>query len=80
MSKYVDTNFLFKGELCSLGEEIQTQIFIDMYKINEVIMQTEEYSHKCINELASEENKVLRTLFEARQVAGSATGKEWKTA
>ena len=80
MSKYEDTSFLFKGELRSLGEEIQSQIFIEMYKINEVITQTEEYFHKWINKLVPEENEVPKTLFEARQVAGSATGKQWKAA
>ena len=46
-----------------------------VYNLNEVIMQTQRYffSHNWVNQLFSEENKVPRTQFEARKVAGSAT-------
>ena len=37
------------------------------------------FFHRRINKLFSEENKVSRTLFEAREVAGSATYKQSKT-
>ena len=37
------------------------------------------FLYKWINKLLSEEYKVPRTLFEARQVAGSATYKQSKT-
>ena len=52
-----------------------------LYNINEVIIQTQKYiyiffSDNWINKLFSEENKVPRTLFEARNVAGSATYKD----
>ena len=53
-----------------------------IYNIIEVIKQTLKYVlfHNWVNKLFSEENKVLRTLFEARKVAGSATSKQSKTA
>ena len=35
--------------------------------------------HNWINQLFSEENKVPRTLFEAKKVAGSATYEQSKT-
>ena len=56
----------FAGALCSFGKEIQT------VNLNvKIIIQTH-----CINKLFLEENKVIRTLFEARKVAGSATYKQ----
>ena len=56
-----------KGGLCSFGEEIQSSI----NSINEVILQTQKCAFS--NKLFSEENKVLRTPFETRKVAGSGT-------
>ena len=55
-------NFYIKGAICCSGEEMQTQT-VDLF-------------HKWINKLFSEQNKVLRMLFEATQVAGSATYKQ----
>ena len=65
-----------EGALCSSGEEIQTQNF-NIYIINEVMEQA--LFHIWMNKLFSEENKVPRTLFEGRKVAGSATYKQNKT-
>ena len=36
------------------------------------------FSHKWINKLFSEENKVPRTLFEARKAAGSTKYKQYE--
>ena len=57
--------------LCSL--KIQTQIF-NIYDTDEVKMQVQGclFLNDWINKLFSEENKVPRTLFGARRVAGSA--------
>ena len=66
---------------CSIEEEICTQN-CNNCNINEVIMQTQKYVfffHKWINKLLTEEDKVHRTLFEARKVAGSAIYKQNKT-
>ena len=51
---------------------VQTQNF-DIYNIHEVIIQTQK------NKLFSLDNKVPRTLFEARKLAGYATFKQSKT-
>ena len=53
---------------------------LKIYNINEVMIQTHKYKffHEWINKLFSEENQV-RTLFEARKVAGSAIYKQSKT-
>ena len=57
----------------------QTQNF-NIYNVNKVIIQTQNIYliHKWVNKLFSEENKVPRTLYEARKVAGSATYKQSK--
>ena len=63
------------GALRSFGEEIKTQN-CNIYNIKRVMIRTQIYIifyHNLINELFSEENKVPRTLFGARKVAGSAT-------
>ena len=56
---------MFEGALCSFGKEIQN---LNVYTINEVMIEV-------LNKQAVE-NKVHRTLFEARKVAGSATYKQ----
>ena len=73
---------MFKGALCSIEEETQTQIF-NIYNISEVIIQIENkiknkniyFYYYWINKLFSE---VPGTLFESEKVAGSATYK-WST-
>ena len=67
---------VFKGALRSFGEALQTQSF-DVDNVNYVIMHT--LFHDWINKPFSEENKHPRRLFEAREVAGSATYKQSKT-
>ena len=57
-----------KGALCSFGE-IQTQIFF--LKLRNIY-----FFHNWINKMFSKENKVTRTLSEARKVAGSAKYKQ----
>ena len=67
---------LFKGPLCSFGEGIQSQTLYT-HNNNEVLKQYSEivfFFHNWMNKLFSEEDKVPRTLFEAGQVMGSATG------
>ena len=69
--------FALKGQYVVLKNKIQTENF-STYIINEVIIiQSWRYLllPQLINKLLSEENKVPRTLFEARKVAGSATCK-----
>ena len=47
--------------------------------VNEIMTQTQNiwfFIHNWVNKLFLEENKVPRTLFEARKVAGSATYKQ----
>ena len=62
-----------------MGEEIKTQNFY-IYSINEGIIQTQKFLpfHNWINKLFSAENKVPRTLFKVRKVAGSATYEQSK--
>ena len=67
---------LKNGHQCSSGEESQIQNF-DIYYINEV--RNISFFYMWINKPFSEENKVPRTLFEARQVAGSATYNQSET-
>ena len=67
-----DISRLLKGD-----EVIQTQN-VDVYSVNEIIIQTSNFPNKWINKLFSEENKVPRTLFEARKLAGSAIYKQSK--
>ena len=52
-----------------------------MYNINEVIIQHMNYVvfYNWINTLFSEDNKVPKTLCEARKVGGSAKYKQSKT-
>ena len=68
--------FLFqvnlKGHYVDLEQNLHS---ISTYNINEVIIQTHNWNDK----LFSEENKVLRTLSEAREMAGSAKYKQSKT-
>ena len=66
-------NYKVKGALCSCAEEIQSKNF-KIYIISEVKIQNQIYGlfYNWINKLFSEENKVHRTLPEARKVAGSA--------
>ena len=63
-----------KGALFRFGEEIQA-LNSNIYNIDEVVIYIRNIYlfHNLINKLLSEENKVPRTLFEARKVAGSAT-------
>ena len=62
----------FKGHYVVLPTWIPIQNF-DINNINKVMIITQKYNtHNWINKLFSEENKVPRTLFEARKVAGSA--------
>ena len=56
------------GGLWSFREESKTEL---QYNINEEIIQTQIYEYMWINKLFSEENTVPRTLFGARNVAGS---------
>ena len=56
-----------KSALRSFWEEIQNQIF-NIYNFNEAVKLINIY----LNKLLSEESKVLRTLFEGSEVAGSA--------
>lgn len=56
-----------KGALRSFWEEIQNQIF-NIYNFNEAVKLINIY----LNKLLSEESKVLRTLLEGSEVAGSA--------
>ena len=72
-----------KGQYVGFEIEIQSQSF-NIYNIDVVIIQTQKYLfiysilHDWINKLSSE-NKVPRAVFEARQVAGSATYKQSTT-
>ena len=67
----------FTGALFCFGEEIQA-LNSNIYNIDEVIIQIRNIYlfHNFIKKLLSEENKVPGTLFEARNVAGSATYKQ----
>ena len=56
------------------GEEIQTQNF-NIHNIKEAIIQTQTFFIFSMTEKTNCENKVPRTLFDARKVAGSATYK-----
>ena len=67
--RYGNAETSLKEVLCSSGGEMQTQNF-NIYDINE----EKQYKlinihllHNWINKLFSEENKVPRTLFEARK-------------
>ena len=69
LSNVVRHVYRLKGALRSFWEEIHTNSEIKKKII-----------HNWINKLFSEENKVPRTLFEARKLAESATYKQSKTA
>ena len=69
--------FFFERALCSFEDEIQTRNFT-IYYFNEVKYKF-FFFHNWINKLFSEENNVLKTLFEAREVAGSGKYKQSKT-
>ena len=60
-------NHYLKGHYVVLEKKFNFNI----HKINTVIIKTQKYF-----ELFSEENRVPRTLFEARKMAGSATYKQ----
>ena len=69
--------FFFLKEHCAVLQNL------NIFSVNEIIIQT----RKCLflsstekNELFSEENKAPGTLLEAREVAGSATNEQSKTA
>ena len=69
--------FFFLKEHCAVLQNL------NISSVNEIIIQT----RKCLflsstekNELFSEENKAPGTLLEAREVAGSATNEQSKTA
>ena len=64
------------GALCSFNKEIQFQN-LHIYNIKYKLWNIHSF-YNWMKKLFSEENKVPRTLFEARKVAGSATYKLYK--
>ena len=64
------------NQICAGGtvNGVRDHICPKLYKLRNIL-----FFHKRINKLFSEENKVPRTLCEARKVAGSAKYKQSKT-
>ena len=57
------------GAWCSFRQGIQTQN-LNIYNINKVIFRNVYFSHNWINKMFSKENKLPRTLFEAKRWQG----------